>query len=109
MSSKAGSTLKLVFKTDLTGFQSGFLGVYSFKKASTLADRCDYLFGSESTDAGNSKLFGSIASPNWPSPYKSIDELCNWTVKVRKGFRVLLQFQYFSIEGDMRGKWLEEK
>lgn len=100
VSSRAGSILKVIFKTDLTGFQSGFLGIYSFKPSSTLADRCDYKF---STDSDNPKLFGSIASPNWPNPYKSVDELCNWTVKVRKGFRVLLQFQHFSIEGDMRG------
>lgn len=43
-----------------------------------------------------------IVSPNWPQPYKSVDRWCNWVIKVRKGFRVLLQFQFFSIEGDMK-------
>lgn len=103
ISSRAGSSLKVVFKTDLTGSQSGFLGIYSFKKAPGLTDRCGHQFSTESMDGTNANLFGAIASPNWPNPYKSIDELCSWTVKVRKGFRVLLQFQHFSLEGDMRG------
>ena len=107
VTSKAGSILKVIFKTDLIGFSSGFLSTYSFKKSSNFADKCDYQFNSESVNnsSKSNKLFGIISSPNWPKPYKSIDKLCNWSIKVKKGYRILLEFQSFLIEGDMRGNF----
>lgn len=100
--------MKAIFKTDLTGFASGFLGTYSFKKSSDLIGRCNYLINSETANSTNStsklniKSFGIIQSPNWPNPYRSIDEWCEWSIKVKDSFRILLTFQSFTIEGDMR-------
>ncbi|KAK7084520.1 Domain first found in C1r, C1s, uEGF, and bone morphogenetic protein [Halocaridina rubra] len=90
--------LRVVLKTDDENVQSGFLAEYKF------IDKHHKI----NTDCGGniSNLdYGVIHSPHWPHKYDGPDRdegafSCNWFIHVRPYHKILLWFQFFSVEGN---------
>lgn len=52
--------------------------------------------------------WGVITSPNFPQNYEQpkngpASRVCNWFVTARPGKRLLLNFEYFAVEGHLTG------
>jgi hypothetical protein len=89
--------LLLLFNSNAHGAGSGFKANYEFVRHAPLS-QCP------STKLTKVTLHGFITSPGYPKAYAANDSWCQATVRVRPGYRVLLHFVQFSVEGDMKRK-----
>lgn len=54
--------------------------------------------------------YGVITSPNFPSNYDGpgkglASKTCNWFVSVKPHHKILLNFEFFAVEGDPSGEF----
>lgn len=91
------SHLLLVFNSDGQGAGSGFKAAYQFGQ-NTTPSYCPTIKSTKSA------LHGIVTSPAYPVTHASNDSWCQSTIRVRPGYRVLLHFIQFSVEGDMKRK-----
>ncbi|XP_023327852.1 dorsal-ventral patterning tolloid-like protein 1 isoform X2 [Eurytemora carolleeae] len=89
--------LELFLHTDHDAVYSGFKGRYMYIQAQSPFGDC----GGNITDAEN----GIIKSPNFPEKYTtsskdSGNKVCHWFVYAKPGYRILLYFSNFEVEGN---------
>ncbi|XP_064103778.1 cubilin-like isoform X5 [Macrobrachium nipponense] len=90
--------LRVMLRTDEENVKSGFLAEYKFiKKQKTVFKDCG-------CNISNAE-YGIIHSPHWPQKYDGPDRSggafsCNWFIHVRPYHKILLWFQFFSVEGN---------
>lgn len=100
-SNRGALGLKVILHADSEGVYSGFKARYNFETAKSIFGDC----------GGNVSSLdsGIISSPNFPGKYDgpgkgSACKTCNWYVSVRPKYKILLNFERFSIEGEPVGK-----
>lgn len=96
-SNRGAIGLKVILHTNAEGVYSGFKARYSFEVAKSIFGDC----GSNETSID----YGVIVSPNFPHNYEgptkgAASRTCNWYINVRPDHNVLLNFEYFAVEGD---------
>ncbi|XP_066904535.1 cubilin isoform X2 [Halyomorpha halys] len=96
-SNRGAVGLKLLLHTNAEGVYSGFKARYSFEVAKSIFGDC----GSNESSID----YGVIVSPNFPHKYEgpargAASRTCNWYINVQPEHRVLLNFEYFAVEGD---------
>ncbi|KAF2360157.1 Low-density lipoprotein (LDL) receptor class A repeat [Trinorchestia longiramus] len=88
--------LRVMLHTDHSGVYSGFDAIYIFKKKEETFGEC----GGNITESES----GELLSPNFPGNYGAPDKTdssyCDWNIQVRPGYKVLLWFQSFAVEGN---------
>ncbi|XP_047026079.1 cubilin isoform X2 [Helicoverpa zea] len=99
MHSPRGATgLVIALHTDAEAVASGFKARYIFEPAKSIFGDCGgNMSGAE---------WGVITSPNFPQNYEQpkngpASRVCNWFVTARPGKRLLLNFEYFAVEGHL--------
>ncbi|XP_035440891.2 cubilin isoform X3 [Spodoptera frugiperda] len=99
MHSPRGATgLVIALHTDSEAVASGFKARYIFEPAKSIFGDCGgNMSGAE---------WGVITSPNFPQNYEQpkngpASRVCNWFVTARPGKRLLLNFEYFAVEGHL--------
>lgn len=95
------SGLRVLLHTDGEGVASGFKARYVFETAKSIFGDC----------GGNITLedAGVIQSPNYPAKYDGpgkglASRACNWYLAVRANYRIALNIEVFSVEGEPNGK-----
>ncbi|KAI5755333.1 hypothetical protein M8J77_016053 [Diaphorina citri] len=101
MESNRGAVgVRILLHTDAMGVYSGFKARYSFDVAKSIFGDC----GGNVSSSNN----GEILSPNFPLNYDSPrgmpSKTCNWYINVRPNYKILLNFEIFSFEGDPAGR-----
>ncbi|KAL1123173.1 hypothetical protein AAG570_002260, partial [Ranatra chinensis] len=96
-SNRGAVGLKVLLHTDRDGVFSGFKARYSFEVAKSI-------FGDCGSNVSSSD-YGVIVSPNFPHKYEgpsrgASSRTCNWYINVRPNYKILLNFEYFAVEGD---------
>ncbi|KAG8237067.1 hypothetical protein J437_LFUL005174 [Ladona fulva] len=96
-SNRGAIGLKVLLHSDGEGVFSGFKARYTFEIAKSIFGDCGSNLSSQES--------GVISSPNWPSNYDGpqrglASKTCNWFVGVRPRHKILLNFEYFAVEGE---------
>ncbi|RWS07949.1 cubilin-like protein, partial [Dinothrombium tinctorium] len=86
-------SVKILLETDAYGQASGFSASYNFLPVQNILGDC----GENITNLSN----GVIVSPQYPQPYPSQRQVCNWYITVKPRHKILLYFENFLIEGQM--------
>ncbi|KAK2715937.1 cubilin-like [Artemia franciscana] len=99
-SSLGASGLKVVFRTDAWGVSSGFKARYFFEREKPLFEECGQHLVASRLGANS----GVIASAKYPAHYDGGKKVigaktCYWLLTARPGYRILLFFTNFGIEG----------
>ncbi|XP_037867516.1 cubilin isoform X4 [Bombyx mori] len=90
--------LMIALRTDAEHVASGFKARYVFEPAKSIFGDCGgNMSGAE---------WGVVTSPRYPLPYEpparaAASRVCNWFVTARPGKRLLLNFQFFAVEGHL--------
>ena len=89
--------IKLNFHTDSENVASGFKGRYTFEVAKSMFGDCGGNYSGQDS--------GIITSPNYPNKYHGpgkglASRACNWYINTRNGYRIAMNFEFFSVEGD---------
>ncbi|XP_053679390.1 cubilin [Anopheles nili] len=89
--------IRVVLHTDLENVASGFKARYIFETAKSVFGDCGGNFSGEDS--------GIVTSPNFPANYDGpgkglASRACNWYITARVGYKILLNFDYFAIEGE---------
>ncbi|XP_055908933.1 uncharacterized protein LOC129943472 isoform X2 [Eupeodes corollae] len=89
--------LRITLHTDQENVASGFKARYFFETAKSEVGDCGGNFSNEES--------GIITSPHYPSNYKSpakglASMACNWYMTARPGYKLSINFEHFSVEGD---------
>nr|XP_018896176.1 PREDICTED: cubilin isoform X2 [Bemisia tabaci] len=89
--------LRIFLRTDAEGVYSGFKARYAFEPAKPMFGDCGQNLSSSD--------YGVITSPNFPTKYSGPQKggsrsVCSWFITVRPNHRILLNFDFFFIEGD---------
>ncbi|XP_077288055.1 tolloid-like protein 1 [Arctopsyche grandis] len=93
--------LAVLLHADSEGVASGFKARYTFEIAKSIFGDCGgNMSGME---------YGVITSPNFPSNYDGpgrglASKTCNWFVSVKPQHKILLNFEFFAVEGDPLGR-----
>lgn len=69
-----------------------------------------FVFVSDCGSNVSSSEYGIITSPNFPLNYEGptrgmASKTCNWYVNVRPNHKILLNFEFFAVEGDPGSKY----
>ncbi|XP_015514875.1 tolloid-like protein 1 isoform X1 [Neodiprion lecontei] len=93
--------LKVILHSDAELVYSGFKARYTFDVAKSIFGDC----GSNISSLD----YGMITSPNFPNKYDGparnlASKTCNWFINVRPNYRVLLNFELFSVEGEQSAR-----
>ncbi|XP_046671731.1 dorsal-ventral patterning tolloid-like protein 1 [Homalodisca vitripennis] len=96
-STRGAVGIKILLHSDQEGVFSGFKARYSFEVAKSIYGDC----GSNVSSSD----YGIIMSPNFPLNYEGptrgmASKTCNWYVNVRPNHKILLNFEFFAVEGD---------
>ncbi|XP_046405387.1 tolloid-like protein 1 isoform X1 [Ischnura elegans] len=96
-SNRGAIGLKVLLHSDGEGVFSGFKARYTFEVAKSIFGDCGSNLSSQES--------GVISSPNWPGNYDGpqrglASKTCNWFVGVRPRHKILLNFEYFAVEGE---------
>ncbi|XP_050083113.1 uncharacterized protein LOC126569797 isoform X5 [Anopheles aquasalis] len=89
--------IRVVLHTDLENVASGFKARYIFETAKSVFGDCGGNFSGEDS--------GIVTSPNFPANYDGpgkglASRACNWYITARIGYKILINFDYFAIEGE---------
>ncbi|XP_035899525.1 uncharacterized protein LOC118506460 isoform X2 [Anopheles stephensi] len=89
--------IRVVLHTDLENVASGFKARYIFETAKSVFGDCGGNFSGEDS--------GIVTSPNFPANYDGpgkglASRACNWYITARIGYKILLNFDFFAIEGE---------
>ncbi|XP_036225350.2 uncharacterized protein [Bactrocera oleae] len=89
--------LRITLHTDQENVASGFKARYFFESPRTDVAECGGNFSGQDS--------GIITSPNYPAGYKAPSRgmasmACNWIMTARPGYKLSINFEHFSIEGD---------
>ncbi|XP_063703683.1 tolloid-like protein 2 isoform X2 [Culicoides brevitarsis] len=89
--------LKAILHTDSENVASGFKARYIFEVAKSIFGDCGSNFTGQD--------YGIVVSPNYPSNYLGpgkglASKTCNWYITARTGYKLLLNFESFAVEGD---------
>ncbi|XP_004523092.1 uncharacterized protein LOC101461827 isoform X2 [Ceratitis capitata] len=89
--------LRITLHTDQENVASGFKARYFFETPRTDVAECGGNFSNLDS--------GIITSPNYPAGYKAPSRgmasmACNWIMTARPGYKLSINFEHFSIEGD---------
>ncbi|XP_055847931.1 uncharacterized protein LOC129913342 isoform X3 [Episyrphus balteatus] len=89
--------LRITLHTDQENVASGFKARYFFETSKSEVGDCGGNFSNEDS--------GIITSPHYPSNYKSpakglASMACNWYMTARPGYKLSINFEHFSVEGD---------
>ncbi|XP_037944623.1 uncharacterized protein LOC119677377 isoform X3 [Teleopsis dalmanni] len=88
--------LRITLHTDQENVASGFKARYFFEAAKSDVGDCGGNFSNEDS--------GIILSPNYPgykAPSKGMASMaCNWVMTARPGYKLSINFEIFSLEGD---------
>uniref|UniRef100_A0A8D8LJ60 Cubilin n=3 Tax=Cacopsylla melanoneura TaxID=428564 RepID=A0A8D8LJ60_9HEMI len=100
-SNRGAIGVRILLHTDALGVYSGFKARYSFDVAKSIFGDC----GGNVSSSNN----GEILSPNFPLNYDSPSrgmpsKTCNWYINVRPNYKIMLNFEIFSFEGDPAGR-----
>lgn len=92
--------IRIVLHTDAENVASGFKARYIFEVAKSVFGDCGGNFSGQES--------GIISSPNYPAKYDGpgkglASRACNWYLSVRNGYRISMNFEMFSVEGDPAG------
>ena len=101
-SNRGAVGLKIILHADSEGVYSGFKARYSFETAKSIFGDC----GGNVSNLDS----GVITSPKFPADYDGptkglSSKSCNWYVSVRAGYKIMLNFERFAVEGDPVGKF----
>ncbi|XP_047737620.1 bone morphogenetic protein 1-like isoform X2 [Hyalella azteca] len=88
--------LRVVLHTDHSGVYSGFDAIYIFKKKEETFGVC----GGNITESESGELLSPNFPENYGAPDKTDSSYCDWYIQVRPGYKVLLWFQSFAVEGN---------
>lgn len=93
--------IRVLLHTDQENVASGFKARYIFEVAKSVFGDC----GGNYTGLDS----GVITSPNFPSNYEGpgkglASRACNWYITARIGYKILLNFEHFAVEGDPAGE-----
>nr|CAD7266618.1 unnamed protein product [Timema shepardi] len=105
-SNRAASGVKIILHTDQEGVFSGFKARYTFEDAKSVFGDC----GSNVS----SLEYGVISSPNFPLNYDAparglASKTCIWYINVRQKHKIMLNFEFFAVEGEPSDKPLFSK
>ncbi|XP_063909053.1 dorsal-ventral patterning tolloid-like protein 1 isoform X2 [Zophobas morio] len=100
-SNRGAVGLKIILHADSEGVYSGFKARYSFETAKSIFGDC----GGNVSNLDS----GVITSPKFPADYDGptkglSSKSCNWYVSVRAGYKIMLNFERFAVEGDPVGR-----
>uniref|UniRef100_A0A034V5E0 Tolloid-like protein 2 n=2 Tax=Bactrocera dorsalis TaxID=27457 RepID=A0A034V5E0_BACDO len=89
--------LRITLHTDQENVASGFKARYFFESPRSDVAECGGNFSGQDS--------GIITSPNYPAGYKAPSRgmasmACNWIMTARPGYKLSINFEHFSIEGD---------
>nr|XP_029716235.1 cubilin isoform X3 [Aedes albopictus] len=89
--------IRVVLHTDQENVASGFKARYIFETAKSVFGDCGGNYSGEDS--------GIVASPNFPANYDApgkglASRACNWYITARIGYKIMLYFEYFAIEGE---------
>ncbi|XP_017472311.1 PREDICTED: uncharacterized protein LOC108363453 isoform X1 [Rhagoletis zephyria] len=89
--------LRITLHTDQENVASGFKARYFFETPRSDVGECGGNFSNQDS--------GIITSPNYPAGYKApgrgmASMACNWIMTARPGYKLSINFEHFSIEGD---------
>ncbi|XP_021693259.1 uncharacterized protein LOC5576365 isoform X2 [Aedes aegypti] len=89
--------IRVVLHTDQENVASGFKARYIFETAKSVFGDCGGNYSGEDS--------GIVASPNFPANYDApskglASRACNWYITARIGYKIMLYFDYFAIEGE---------
>ncbi|XP_065095868.1 uncharacterized protein LOC135717643 isoform X4 [Ochlerotatus camptorhynchus] len=89
--------IRVVLHTDQENVASGFKARYIFETAKSVFGDCGGNFSGEDS--------GIVSSPNFPANYDApgkglASRACNWYITARIGYKIMLYFDYFAIEGE---------
>ncbi|XP_023718957.1 bone morphogenetic protein 1 isoform X3 [Cryptotermes secundus] len=96
-SNRGASGVKIILHSDQEGVFSGFKAHYTFESVKSIFGDC----GSNVSSAES----GVISSPNFPQNYDGpvrglASKTCNWYIIVRQKHKILLNFDFFAVEGE---------
>ncbi|XP_021914332.1 cubilin isoform X4 [Zootermopsis nevadensis] len=96
-SNRGASGVKIILHSDQEGVFSGFKAHYTFESVKSIFGDC----GSNVSGAES----GVISSPNFPQNYDGPErglasKTCNWYIIVRPKHKILLNFEFFAVEGE---------
>ncbi|XP_055373850.1 tolloid-like protein 2 isoform X2 [Condylostylus longicornis] len=100
-SPKGATGLRIFLHTNSENVASGFKARYVFEAAKSEFGDCGGNYSGEDS--------GIITSPNYPQNYKGpakdfASMACNWFISARAGYRISINFEHFSVEGDPGGR-----
>lgn len=86
--------------TDIDNVASGFKARYTFEVAKSVTGDCGGDYSGQDS--------GIITSPNYPGKYHGpgkglASRACNWYITARYGYRISMNLEFFSVEGDPPG------
>ncbi|XP_055525467.1 cubilin isoform X3 [Wyeomyia smithii] len=89
--------IRVVLHTDQENVASGFKARYIFETAKSVFGDCGGNYSGEDS--------GVVTSPNFPANYDApgkglASRACNWYITARIGYKILLNFDFFGIEGE---------
>ncbi|XP_055639322.1 cubilin isoform X3 [Toxorhynchites rutilus septentrionalis] len=89
--------IRVVLHTDQENVASGFKARYIFETAKSVFGDCGGNYSGEDS--------GIVTSPNFPANYDApgkglASRACNWYITARVGYKILINFDYFGIEGE---------
>ncbi|XP_058812788.1 uncharacterized protein LOC131677148 isoform X2 [Topomyia yanbarensis] len=89
--------IRVVLHTDQENVASGFKARYIFETAKSVFGDCGGNYSGEDS--------GIVTSPNFPANYDApgkglASRACNWYITARIGYKILLNFDFFGIEGE---------
>lgn len=95
--------IRVFLHTDQENVASGFKARYIFEAAKSVFGDCGGNYTGQDS--------GVITSPNFPANYHGpgkglASSACNWYITARIGYKILLNFEVFSVEGDPAGMHL---
>jgi CUB domain len=98
--------VRILLHTDLDKVASGFKARYIFEVAKSVFGDCGGNFSGQDS--------GIIVSPNYPSNYEGpgkglASRACNWYITARTGYKILLHFDFFAVEGDPAGEFERDR
>ncbi|XP_055680317.1 cubilin isoform X3 [Lutzomyia longipalpis] len=93
--------IRVFLHTDQENVASGFKARYIFEAAKSVFGDCGGNYSGLDS--------GVITSPNFPANYHGpgkglASRACNWYITARIGYKILLNFEMFSVEGDPAGR-----
>ncbi|XP_037027198.1 cubilin isoform X3 [Bradysia coprophila] len=93
--------IRILLHTDQESVASGFKARYIFEVAKSVFGDCGGNFSGQES--------GVIMSPNYPAKYDGpgkglASRACNWYLSARNGYKILMHFEFFHVEGDPEGR-----